>query len=129
MCNIAVSFADGALLLTLLFLRADTAAHGGEQVGLLDDADAGGEVAVLDGLDEIGDVDTDRAALDTWLIRAVQATLRCLESHVARESQGDLPHVMDAFGRILFRHGDGRQFQSLSGIHRGSPSFRPILHA
>ena len=71
----AVLVVEDAVALALVLLRAHAAADGRKQARLADDVEAATEVSLADLLDEAGDVDVDRAALDTLGVLAVEAAV------------------------------------------------------
>ena len=71
----AVLVVKDAVALALVLLRADAAADGGKQARLANDVEAATEVSLADLLDEAGDVDVDRAALDALGVLAVEAAV------------------------------------------------------
>ena len=103
--------APDALALALVFLGADTAAHGGQSAG-------GGEhligpLKVLLGhlADEGGDVNAHGASGLAGLILAVQAALGLIHRHLSGVAQSDLVKVVVSHLGLLAGHG------ALAGVH------------
>jgi hypothetical protein len=110
--------ADGAGALALCFLRADAAAHRGEQVGVGDDVVGAPEVLLPDLPDEAGDVDADRAAFDACRVRAEQAALGFPQRVLHREHAGDLGEILRTLAGVLLAR--ARAFL-------GNGAYRPLL--
>ena len=114
----ALELADGhglgllttdALALALVLLRADAAADGGEHGLLADDVQGAAVVLRADLLDELRDVDVDRAALDAERALAVHAALGLGQRHLLGEALVDGAEVAGALGsRLLVIGGAGR---------------------
>ncbi len=89
---------------TLVLLRADAAADGGQGVVLFDDRERAFEVGFLDLGDKTRDVDAHRAAVDALGFLALEATIGFEQGDVLRESQGHLAEVLDPVHGFLRRH-------------------------
>jgi len=107
-----------ALDLALVFLRADAAADGGQDVGLLDLPRRLGELALPHETDEAGDIHGDGAALDARGPLALQAAAGLGDRLLGGIAQRNLVEVVDAdLGRLL-GHGLAR---GLGGLECHGP--------
>jgi hypothetical protein len=96
--------AHGANALALIFLRADAAADGRQQIGGGDDVVGAAKIVFGDFLDETRDIDIDRAAPDAGLVRTHQASLRFIQRIVEPVAAGHLRKVLRPLLRSLFAH-------------------------
>ena len=96
--------AECALALALCFLWADTSADCWERRGLVDDLVCTLDVILLQAADEVWDCDVDRAALDTWPVLAVQASLCLCDCDLVCVSESDLIEVVGTDLWVLDRH-------------------------
>ena len=106
----ALQLADGhglgllaadALALALVLLRADAAADGRQHGLLANDVQGAAKVLLADLLNELGDVDVDRAALDAERLLAVHAALGLGQRHLLGEALVDGTEVAGALGGRL----------------------------
>ena len=98
--GLALLAAD-ALALALVLLRADAAADGGEHGLLADDVQGAAVVLRANLLDELRDVDVDRAALDAERALAVHAALGLGQRHLLGEALIDRTEIAGALGGRL----------------------------
>ena len=96
--------AANALRFALRFLRADTAADGGEGGGLVDDLIGALVILFGDLLDELGDLDLHRAAGNAGMILAVQAACCFVERLLLGIAESDLQKVLVADVGVLRGH-------------------------
>jgi hypothetical protein len=97
--------AEDADLLALVLLRADAAADGGKEVGILDGRHRAGHVLVHDGLDEGRDVDRHGAALDAEGLLAHEAARSLDGGLVDGVPQRHGVEVLRPLVGVLLRHG------------------------
>ena len=94
-----------AAALALLLLRTDPPAYGRQCRCLLEDSGGFQEMSPLDVLDEVGDVDIDRAAFHAGRLRTVETAFRLLHGHLRGQTDVHLFQTgRGAVGRIKLRH-------------------------
>jgi hypothetical protein len=109
--------------LTLLLLRADTPAHRGQRVALLQDRNAVSVVAIDDVADERLDVDVHRTARDARGVLALQAPLRLRARLLLVIAERHLVEVPRTLGGLALRHRRAwrtRRLVALYGWHEHS---------
>ena len=74
------------LALTLLLLRADTATDSGQRRGLTQHGGSAEDIATLNILDKVGNLDMHGTAFDTRGLGAVEAAVRLLHGHLLRQA-------------------------------------------
>ena len=89
------------MALALVLLRAHAAADGGEHALLVDDIEAPAEVALANLLDEVRDVDVDRAALHALGLLAVEAAVGLGDGVGHGEAAVDRTEVLGTLGGDL----------------------------
>ena len=113
--------AADALGFALRLLRTDTAGKGGQRIGIGDDLIGLFEVALGDLMDKFGNMDIDRAALDTVRLLALQAALGLINGHLSGITQRDFLEILIADVRVLLRH------RSLGSLHISHDDSLPLL--
>ena len=96
--------AEDALRFALRLLRADPSADGGQAIGFFYDMDGAHEIAFLDFLYKVGDLDIYGAAFDAGRILAVKAPGRFTHCIFFRVAKGDFVEVLDPELRVLLGH-------------------------
>ena len=72
-------------------------------------------------MDELGNMNIDRAALDTVRLLALQAALGLIDGHFGGIAQGDFLEILVADVRVLLRH------RSLGSLHISHDCSLPLL--
>lgn len=107
------------MALTLLLLRADAAADGGEGGVLFEHAVGSEDLAALDVLDEGRDVHVDGATLAAGGLGAVDAATGLVHGHLQREALGHLlDAVVGARVHVHHRHGVALEGHAILVLHR-----------
>jgi hypothetical protein len=122
--------AQDARHLALLLLGADAAAHRGESVVLLDLPGGLDELPLPHEVDELGDLDIDRAPLDARGVLALDAAGRLHDGQVGGEAEGDFPEVVPPHFRRLLRHrlpGDAERLGAGGGLRVGHYLLPPVV--
>ena len=96
--------AQRALHLALLFLRADAAADRRQHVALQQGVERAFEIALGHLLDELPDVDLDRAPRHARLVLALDAPLRLEDRRLDRVAERHFLEVVGPLVRVLQRH-------------------------
>ena len=100
-CDGLALLVEDAVALALVLLRAHAAADGGEHALLVDDIEAPAEVALANLLDEVRDVDVDRAALHALRLLAVEAAVGLGDGVGHGEAAVDRTEVLGTLGGDL----------------------------
>jgi hypothetical protein len=98
--------AQGTNLLALGFLRADPAAYAGQGILALEDIDGFFHVVLADGLNELRDIDVNRATGDTGALGTLYATGGFLLGHFLGITECYFVIVVCSYLRVLTRHFD-----------------------
>jgi hypothetical protein len=109
--------AADALGFALRLLRAHPSGDARQHVGFVEDVGGLVQVAISQGGQEAGDIDTDRAALDAFAVLASQAAFGFCSRGLDGQPLVHLPEVPGARFRILFRHVLPGYFHSFSRCH------------
>ncbi len=112
--------APEAASLALALLRADPTGHAGKGVVIEQRFRRAVEVAFGHQVDEAGDIDPDRAALDAQRVLALEATLRLGGREHMAEAQVDLGEALRPDVGVLGGHPGPLQGHPLAGVVAGS---------
>ena len=96
--------ADRANAFALVLLRAHPAADGRQEVGPGEGVVGAAKILLAELADETGDVDSDRTAVDTGLLRTQQAAFRFAQRILGAETAGHFGEILHPLVRRLLAH-------------------------